>query len=126
MEYYHPQILIRSRSRLQKSVVGSVRPGQKSERAQVLVTAIHRDPTQPREQFKKAKLKELGASIKKIGLVQPIFIRPHPDAKGEFMIIEGEYRWRAMQFAGIEVAKVEIFHTTDEKAIAAIRVAEKE
>ncbi len=89
--------------------------------AQVLVTAIHRDPIQPQEQFKKAKLKELGASIKKIGLVQPIFVRPHPDAKGEFMIIEGECCWRAMQFAGIEVAKVEIFHTTDEKELAAIR-----
>ncbi len=97
---------------------------QESEMARVPVTAIHRDPTQPREHFDQKELKELGASIKKIGLVQAMSIRPHPDAKGEFMIIAGERRWRAMQIAGVEVAKVEIFHTTDEKKIAAIQVAE--
>ena len=98
--------------------------GQESEAARVPVTAIHRDPTQPREHFDEMALKELASSIKKIGLLLPLAIRPHPDAKGEFMIIAGERRWRAMQLAGIEVAKVEIYRTTDEKEIAAIQVAE--
>jgi len=90
----------------------------------VPVSAIHRDPTQPREHFDEAKLKELAASIKKLGLVQAISIRPHPDGNDEYMIIAGERRWRALQIAGIETAKVEIYTTTDEEKIAAIQVAE--
>jgi len=96
----------------------------KTSKAQVPVGAIHRDPTQPREHFDEGKLKELAASIKKIGLLQDIVIRPHPDLKGDYMLIAGERRWRAMQIAGVEIANAKVYHITDEKEIAEIQVAE--
>ncbi len=103
---------------------GMVEVKSPTTNAEIPLNAIHRDPTQPREHFDEGKLKELAASIKSMGLVQDIAIRPHPDTKGEYMLIAGERRWRAMQIAGIEVTRAKIYHTTNEQEIAAIQVAE--
>lgn len=113
-DYEYPEDLFGGSATIKTKVTDQVVP----------VTAIHRDPTQPREHFDEGKLKELAASIKKIGLVQPIAIRPHPEIEGEFMVIAGERRWRAMQMAGIETVKTQIYHTTNAKEIAELQVAE--
>jgi len=54
---------------------------------------------QPRKNFDDAGLNELADSIRAHGVVQPIVVRPLPDAF--FQLIAGERRWRAAQRAGL-------------------------
>lgn len=51
---------------------------------------IEPDPEQPRVDADD----ELRASIAAEGIRQPIQVRPHPERLGEYMIIDGERRWR--------------------------------
>lgn len=54
-------------------------------------------PFQPRKVFSEDAIEELAASLKQHGMVQPIVVRPKPDAEGQYEIIAGERRWRAAQ-----------------------------
>jgi ParB family chromosome partitioning protein len=60
---------------------------------------VHPNRAQPRTHFDDAKLEELAASIKAVGLLEPILVRKRP--AGGFEIIAGERRWRAAQKAGL-------------------------
>ncbi len=53
---------------------------------------------QPRQTFDEAKLEKLAASIKDVGVLQPLLVRP---VAGGYEIIIGERRWRAAQRAGL-------------------------
>jgi ParB family transcriptional regulator, chromosome partitioning protein len=66
--------------------------------ANIAVGDIHPNPDQPRRHFAEEALDELGASIKRHGIIQPIVVRPH---NGSFQIVAGERRWRAAQRAQI-------------------------
>ena len=63
------------------------------------IEKIHPGPHQPRRLFNKDSLKELSASIKKNGLLQPILVQKQGD---NFYIIAGERRWRASCMAGLK------------------------
>ncbi|MEV0306479.1 ParB/RepB/Spo0J family partition protein [Nonomuraea fuscirosea] len=63
------------------------------------VTAILPDPEQPREHFDEDKLNELAASMRKLGQLESIAVRPGPE--NTYLLIAGERRWRAAQIAGI-------------------------
>jgi ParB/RepB/Spo0J family partition protein len=54
---------------------------------------IHPDPEQPRQQADA----ELRDSIARNGLLQPITVRSHPEILTEFMIVDGERRWRSCE-----------------------------
>ena len=58
-----------------------------------------------------ASLNELAASIKAVGVAQPILVRPFPD--GSFEIIAGERRWRASTIAGLPQVPVLLRNITD-------------
>ena len=58
------------------------------------------NPDQPRKHFEPEALEELAASLKALGLVQPITVQALPS--GSFQIISGERRWRAAQMAGLK------------------------
>ena len=90
----------------------------------VALAAVTPDPDQPRKHFDQEKLKELGQSIRKLGLVQDIALRPDPDNEGRYIIIAGERRFRAMKLEGIETAPAKIYHAHDPKIITSIQVAE--
>jgi len=67
---------------------------------------IDANPNQPRKHFDTEGLRELAASIAKLGILQPIVVRPVGD---RFTIVAGERRWRAAQMAGLtEIPVVEI------------------
>ena len=55
---------------------------------------------QPRKIFRDNSLKELAASIKEKGILQPIIVSRVGD--GSFRLIAGERRWRAAQIAGLK------------------------
>jgi ParB family transcriptional regulator, chromosome partitioning protein len=60
---------------------------------------IHRNPANPRKAFREEELKDLAASIRAKGVLQPIVVRPRE--AGGYEIVAGERRWRAAQQAGI-------------------------
>ena len=64
------------------------------------VTAIRRNPRQPRRAIEPEALEELALSIAEVGIVQPVIVRPLDDA---YELIAGERRWRAAQMAGFTV-----------------------
>jgi ParB family transcriptional regulator, chromosome partitioning protein len=64
--------------------------------ANIAVADIHPNPDQPRRHFADEALDELGASIRRHGIIQPIVVRPHD---GSYQIVAGERRWRAAQRA---------------------------
>ncbi len=55
---------------------------------------------QPRKRFNETSLKELSASIKEKGVLQPIIVSRTGD--GTFGLIAGERRWRAAVLAGLK------------------------
>ena len=63
------------------------------------VSQIQPNKEQPRKNFKENEIKELAASIKSQGLLQPIIVRHLKD--NSYEIIAGERRWRAAQSAGV-------------------------
>lgn len=57
---------------------------------------VHPRTDQPRRHFDEDGLRQLAESIERQGLLQPILVRPMPDARGEYEIVAGERRWRAL------------------------------
>lgn len=64
------------------------------------VGQLQASPYQPRRHFDETALKELAASVKRHGIVQPLVVTPIKD--GVYTLIAGERRWRAAQIAGLE------------------------
>jgi ParB family chromosome partitioning protein len=61
---------------------------------------VQPNPRQPRQVFDSGALAELVGSIKEIGVLQPIVVRPHPNGEG-YELIMGERRLRATREAGL-------------------------
>jgi len=75
------------------------------------IGSIVPNPHQPRVHFDEETLAELSASIREIGVLQPVLVRPGKD--GVYELIAGERRWRAARRAGLAVIPA-IVRTTDE------------
>ena len=67
--------------------------------SEIDLSKIEANPFQPRSKFDEEALQELAASIKELGLIQPITLRKVGDDK--YQIIAGERRFRASQLAGL-------------------------
>lgn len=65
------------------------------------IAAIKPNVHQPRNHFDEEGLSALAASIKELGVLQPILVRPGAD--GLYELIAGERRWRAASRAGLDV-----------------------
>lgn len=74
---------------------------QKPEAAinEISVDKIEGNPWQPRSRFDEEKLNELAASIKEIGIIQPLTLRK---VGNKFQLIAGERRFRAAKLSGLE------------------------
>jgi ParB family chromosome partitioning protein len=75
-------------------------PGTGDEVLSVDIDRIFPGQQQPRKRFKDEPLKELAASIKERGVLQPIIVSRVGD--GTFSIVTGERRWRAAALAGLK------------------------
>jgi ParB family chromosome partitioning protein len=64
----------------------------------------------PRLEFTKAGLDELADSIKQVGLLEPIIVRPKD---GQYEVVVGERRYRAAQQAGLDKVPAVIKEYTD-------------
>jgi len=63
------------------------------------VTSISASSFQPRRHFDEEALATLTASVRELGVLQPILVRPAGD--GSFELVAGERRWRAARRAGL-------------------------
>lgn len=72
--------------------------------AWVPVSDIMPDPYQPREYFSQATLLAMADSMKAEAQVVLVIVRPipHGDHGKKYMLIDGERRWRAVQYAGFK------------------------
>lgn len=64
-----------------------------AEYAELPVEQISVNPRQPREQFDEEAMAELRASVREVGVLQPVVVRR--SGPGHFELIMGERRWRA-------------------------------
>lgn len=78
------------------------------------IDLIKNNPLQPRQNYDKAKLDELKASIKDRGLLQPIVVRPAGEG---YEVIAGERRLRAARDLGLKKVPVLIKNATDREVL---------
>ncbi len=79
---------------------------------EIEVARIAPNPKQPRKYFDEAALEELADSIRVLGVIQPVTVRPETD--GTYIIISGERRWRAAQLAGLAAVPVYVREADDQ------------
>lgn len=83
--------------------------------ANVPVSSIHPNRKQPRNIFDEDELAELVHSIREIGVLQPIVVRPSTEGgEFEYELVMGERRWRATQEAGLDSIPAIIRETADD------------
>src|SRR5829696_2720288 len=78
------------------------------------VSAIRPNSRQPRNSFPEAGIKELAASIREVGILQPLVVRSTPAG---FELIAGERRLRAAKEAGLERVPVLIRQAGENESI---------
>jgi ParB family chromosome partitioning protein len=79
--------------------------------AELDVTSISPNPRQPRSVFDEEAMEELVASVREVGLLQPVVVRP--TGPGTFELVMGERRWRASQAAGLRTLPAIVRRTED-------------
>ncbi|NQV56679.1 MAG: ParB/RepB/Spo0J family partition protein [Rhodospirillales bacterium] len=97
------------------SDVDAVAPGGPGEVAPI--EALHPGANQPRQIFSDAEIGELAASIKRLGVLQPIIVRRDSNQPGRFEIIAGERRWRAAQVAQLHEVPIIVRELDDSQAL---------
>jgi ParB family transcriptional regulator, chromosome partitioning protein len=91
---------------------GQVRDDLGAYFEEVPVGAITPNPRQPRQVFDDEALDELAASIKVVGLLQPVVVRKV--MPGHYELIMGERRWRACELAGLSQIPAIVRETSDD------------
>jgi ParB family chromosome partitioning protein len=81
---------------------------------EVPVSAIHPNPYQPREAFDEEAIGALADSIREVGLLQPVLLRPAGDG---FELVAGERRWRAARRVGLQMIPALVRETDDNTAL---------
>lgn len=102
-------------------IPAEVKHDEPAEMRHLPVGAIRPNPHQPREEFDEEALDELTASIREMGVLQPVLARPVDDE--QFELIAGERRWRAAKRAGLATIPA-VVRTVDDRTSLAEAVVE--
>jgi len=94
-----------------KEIVGARGHQDTSDILRIPMDMIEPNPYQPRLTFSQEALEELSASIKNLGLIQPITVRKLSDT--QFQIISGERRYKACRLAGMTMIPAYVRDTND-------------
>ena len=87
----------------------------------IAIDSIDGNPFQPRSHFDEQSLEELAASIRQVGIVQPLTVRE--TAGGRYQLIAGERRLRAARLAGLSHVPAYI-RTADDQAMLELALVE--
>ena len=101
------------RGGLGRGLAALIPPGEQPNASliEVDVAAVEPNTRQPREVFDEEELEGLATSIRDMGLLQPIVVRPLDEERYE--LIAGERRLRAAKLAGLETLPALVRHTED-------------
>ena len=88
---------------------------------EIEISKIVANPYQPRTSFDEEALNELAASIKEIGIIQPITLRKVD--QDQYQIIAGERRFRASKIAGLDSIPAYV-RTADDDAMLEMALVE--
>ncbi|EIV95079.1 ParB/RepB/Spo0J family partition protein [Frankia sp. QA3] len=87
-------------------------PVQGATFREIAVGSIVPNPRQPRTHFDEDALEELAASLREVGLLQPVVVRPvGPE---QYELVMGERRWRASQLAELTRIPAIVRETADD------------
>lgn len=82
---------------------------------EVPVTSISASSFQPRRHFDEESLATLTASVRELGVLQPVLVRPA--GEGAYELIAGERRWRAARRAGLQTIPALVKEVADEASL---------
>lgn len=88
---------------------------------EVPVASIRPNPFQPRKKIDERELAELADSIGTSGLLQPVVVRAVPG--GQFELIAGERRWRAIERLGWKTIPV-VVKEADDRTLLTLAIIE--
>ncbi len=77
----------------------------------IAITQIKLPPSQPRRYFDPEKLEELSRSIKELGILEPLLVRPLTE--GDYELVAGERRYKAASMAGLTEVPVVVREMDD-------------
>lgn len=92
------------------ALIPSASQASSDEIRELPTDAISPNPHQPRTVIEQGAIDELADSIKKVGVLQAIIVRPYSDG---YQIIAGERRWRAARAAGLVKVPVRVMVSTE-------------
>jgi ParB family transcriptional regulator, chromosome partitioning protein len=81
---------------------------------EISVDRVHPSPRQPRRSFDDAGIEELAGSIRQLGILQPLIVRP---MGGGYELVAGERRLRAAQRAGLDRVPALVIETDNQGAL---------
>jgi ParB family chromosome partitioning protein len=85
---------------------------------EVPIGSIKPNPRQPRVNFDEDTMSSLAASIKELGILQPVLVRQIGGAAADdFELIAGERRWRAARRAGLQSIPVLVLTSDETKSL---------
>lgn len=97
------------------ALLGEVKTSGSSSINEIDLSKIEPNPDQPRSIFDEETLEELAASIRHIGVIQPITVK---EIEGErYVIISGERRYRASKIAGLKSIPAYVKTAADENIV---------
>jgi ParB family chromosome partitioning protein len=76
-------------------------PKEETAGGEIEIDLVDPNPRQPRNRFDDEALESLAASIREVGVLQPIVVGP-PDSDGRHILVAGERRLRASRLAGLD------------------------
>jgi ParB family chromosome partitioning protein len=79
---------------------------------EISVDSVTPNPRQPRMNFDEQALEELAASLREVGLLQPVVVREL--LPGRYELVMGERRWRASRLAGLTDIPAIVRDTADD------------
>jgi ParB family transcriptional regulator, chromosome partitioning protein len=79
---------------------------QQSPLREVAISSIRPNSRQPRTYFDEEAMSALAASIRELGVLQPILVREIEGESESYELIAGERRWRAARRAGLQTIPV--------------------
>jgi ParB family chromosome partitioning protein len=88
---------------------------RQSALAELPIGSIKPNVFQPRKAFDEETLADLTASVRELGVLQPILVRPADD--GSYELVAGERRWRAAKRAGLQTIPALVKDVTDASSL---------
>ncbi len=96
------------------ALIPNVTDEDADEVREVAVDQITPNPKQPRTDMDEEGIAELADSVQKVGVLQPVIVRPYGDG---YQIIAGERRWRAARLAGLERVPVRVLNISEAESL---------